>query len=69
MNAPTFSGAREEDPGEFLREIDKRFRVMDYTRPRRVEIAEFMLRGRAQSWCDLLRRSRSEGVVLSWEEF
>ena len=33
LNALTFIGAIEEDPTEFLREMDKRFRLMLYEGP------------------------------------
>ena len=49
LHAPTFSGAMDEDPNEFLKEMDKRFRLMDYKGPWRVEMDEFILRGLAQS--------------------
>ena len=55
LHAPTFLGVIDEDPNEFLREMDKRFRVMEYEGPRRVEMTEFVLRGSAQSWFDLIR--------------
>ena len=55
LHAPTFLGASDEDPNDFLREMDKRFRVMEYEGPRRVEMTEFVLRGPAQSWFDLIR--------------
>ena len=48
LNASTFSGTAGEDPREFLREMDKHFRLMAYGRPRKVEMVEFMLRGLAQ---------------------
>ena len=43
LHAPTFSGAVDEDPTVFLREMKKCFRFMDYEGPRRVEMAEFIL--------------------------
>ena len=45
LNALIFSGTSEEDSIEFLRELDKRFRLIAYKGPRRVEMTEFMLRG------------------------
>ena len=45
--APTFSGPEDEDPRMFLRELEKQFRLMAYKGPRRVEMAEFILRGPA----------------------
>ena len=47
LGAPTFTGEGDEDPRRFLRELDKRFRLMAYEGPRRVEMAEFMLKGLA----------------------
>ena len=45
LGALTFIGGGDEDPIRFLWELDKRFRLMAYEDPMKVEIAEFMLKG------------------------
>ena len=47
LHAPTFLEAIDKDLTEFLREMDKRFRLMAYNGPRRVKMSEFMLKGLA----------------------
>ena len=43
---------------------------MGYHGPRKVDLVEFVLEGRAQLWYDNVRRSRPAGAApLSWEEF
>ena len=43
---------------------------MGYYGPRRVDLVEMVLEGRAQTWYDNLRRSRPAGAApLTWEEF
>ena len=71
LRTPSFSGAQGAmDPTAFLAEIQKRFRAMGYLGPRRVDLVEFVLEGRAQIWYDNIRRSRPAGVApLTWEEF
>ena len=71
LRAPTFSGASgADDPAAFLEEMQKRFRAMGYYGPRRVDLVEFVLEGRAQVWYSNVRRSRPAGAApLSWEEF
>ena len=39
----------DEDPREFLREMDKQFRLMAYEESSRVEMVEFMLNGPTQA--------------------
>ena len=53
-----------------MAEVQKRFQAMGYYGPRRVDLVEMVLEGRAQTWYDNLRRSRPTGAApLSWEEF
>ena len=40
---PTFSESEDEDPRKFLKEMEKRFRLMAYEDLRRVEMVEFIL--------------------------
>ena len=69
LGAPTFTGEGEEDPRRFLRELNRRFQLMGYEGPRRVHMAEFMLRGPAQEWIDMVRGSRPAGEAFTWEDF
>ena len=69
LHAPFFSGATDEDPTKFLRQMETQFRLMAYDGPRRVEIAEFMLKGPTQSWFDLITRNRLVGEVFTWDDF
>ena len=69
LKAPTFSGGVDEDPTEFLREMNKRFELLRYEGPRRVEMVGFLLQGLARNWFDMVKGSRPAGVVMEWEEF
>ena len=53
----------------FLREMEKHFHLMTYEGPQRVETAEFILRGPAQVWMDMIWESRPIGEVMTWEDF
>ena len=44
------SRAEGEDPRAFLQDMDRRFQLMGYDGPRRVEMTEVMLQNSAQVW-------------------
>jgi len=71
INPPEFTGSTlNEDPEDYIDELQKVFQVMRVVDAERVELAAYQLKGVARLWFDLWRKTRGEGApVLSWAMF
>ena len=69
LNTHTFLRPKNANPRAFLQEMKKCFCLMAYEGPRRVEMTKFMLRGSTQMWMDLIWKSGSVAVEMTWEDF
>lgn len=71
LNPPVFTGSKpEEDPQDFIDEMEKIFRVMHASNTEGVELAAYQLKGVAYQWYDQWEEIRGEDVALAvWEDF
>ena len=71
MNPPKFTGTKvEEDPQEFVDEMEKIFRVMYVDTVEGVELAAYQLKGVANQWYNEWEDLRGGDVEPSvWSEF
>ncbi|XP_049399727.1 uncharacterized protein LOC125863761 [Solanum stenotomum] len=71
MNPPSFKcSITAEDPGNFIKELQKVFEVMHVADAKRVELASCQLKCNARTWFDQWKKSRADDApVLSWIVF
>ncbi|XP_070039365.1 uncharacterized protein [Nicotiana tomentosiformis] len=71
LDPPVFTGTDlEEDPQDFIDEMQKTLRVMRATETEGVELASYRLEGVTYSWFEMWEDSREEGSPPArWSEF
>ncbi|XP_049399933.1 uncharacterized protein LOC125864025 [Solanum stenotomum] len=71
MNPPGFKGSSTaEDPGNFIKELQKVFEVMHVVDAKRVELASYQLKCNTRTWFDQWKKSRADDApILSWIVF
>uniref|UniRef100_M1DXR0 Gag-pol protein n=1 Tax=Solanum tuberosum TaxID=4113 RepID=M1DXR0_SOLTU len=71
MNPPSFKGSSTaEDPGNFIKELQKVFEVMHVADAKRVELASYQLKCNVRTWFDQWKKSRADDApFLSWTVF
>ncbi|WMV18528.1 hypothetical protein MTR67_011913 [Solanum verrucosum] len=71
MNPPKFHGFEvEEDPQEFIDEVDKELAIMGVTPLEKAKLAAYQLKGVAKVWYNQWKYGRPLGAVpIKWEMF
>ncbi|XP_070023297.1 uncharacterized protein [Nicotiana sylvestris] len=71
MKPPVFTGSKkDEDPQNFIDEVQKIFRVMHATNTEAAELAAYQLKDVANTWYETWEESRGEDTdPTTWMEF
>jgi hypothetical protein len=69
LDPPSFKGSKDPlEADNWLKELDRLFKVMNVRDEQRVTLAVFMLKGDALEWWESTERTH-EGGVVSWQQF